>query len=130
MIVVQLLIELSSRQLCVHEVKGDTVIECHPIAIGKASTPTPPGVYTVQSIHPYPELISFKTGKNLGRGILGSFSINLGSNPLIPGTTLAIHGTNQPGLVGQAVSHGCIRMVNEDIEHLVLSYYFNKVTIQ
>jgi L,D-transpeptidase YbiS len=26
-----------------------------------------------------------------------------------------IHGTNQESLVGQAVSHGCIRMRNEDI---------------
>jgi len=27
----------------------------------------------------------------------------------------AIHGTNEPGSVGHFVSHGCIRMLNEDI---------------
>ena len=27
----------------------------------------------------------------------------------------AIHGTNDPGSIGHFVSHGCIRMFNEDI---------------
>jgi len=27
----------------------------------------------------------------------------------------AIHGTNDPGSIGRFVSHGCIRMFNEDI---------------
>ena len=27
----------------------------------------------------------------------------------------AIHGTNEPGSIGRFVSHGCIRMLNEDI---------------
>jgi lipoprotein-anchoring transpeptidase ErfK/SrfK len=27
----------------------------------------------------------------------------------------AIHGTNEPGSIGHFVSHGCIRMYNEDI---------------
>jgi len=34
------------------------------------------------------------------------------------GTDYAIHGTNQPGLVGGFVSHGCIRMLNADITEL------------
>jgi hypothetical protein len=29
-----------------------------------------------------------------------------------------IHGTNQEGLIGQPVSHGCVRMRNEDIIRL------------
>ena len=28
---------------------------------------------------------------------------------------IALHGTNRPELIGQAVSNGCIRMTNEDI---------------
>ena len=32
---------------------------------------------------------------------------------------VGIHGTNQPGLIGQAVSHGCVRLRNADIEALV-----------
>ncbi|HEY9647024.1 MAG TPA: L,D-transpeptidase, partial [Chroococcidiopsis sp.] len=31
---------------------------------------------------------------------------------------IGFHGTNQPELIGQAVSHGCVRMHNEDIETL------------
>jgi len=34
------------------------------------------------------------------------------------GGEYAIHGTNQPGLIGGFVSHGCIRMYNEDITDL------------
>lgn len=34
------------------------------------------------------------------------------------GNGYAIHGTNQPRTVGRAVSHGCVRMRNEDIAKL------------
>jgi lipoprotein-anchoring transpeptidase ErfK/SrfK len=36
----------------------------------------------------------------------------------LAGTEYAIHGTNQPGLIGRFVSHGCIRMLNADITDL------------
>ncbi len=36
----------------------------------------------------------------------------------LAGTDYAIHGTNQPGLIGGFVSHGCIRMYNQDITDL------------
>jgi lipoprotein-anchoring transpeptidase ErfK/SrfK len=32
---------------------------------------------------------------------------------------IGIHGTNEPQLVGTDVSHGCIRLRNEDISRLV-----------
>jgi lipoprotein-anchoring transpeptidase ErfK/SrfK len=32
--------------------------------------------------------------------------------------TVGIHGTNNPGSIGQAVSHGCIRMSNPGISLL------------
>ena len=31
------------------------------------------------------------------------------------GWTIGIHGTPNPELLGQAVSHGCVRMRNEDV---------------
>ena len=34
------------------------------------------------------------------------------------GGVIGIHGTNQPWLIGRAVSHGCIRMRNADILRL------------
>jgi lipoprotein-anchoring transpeptidase ErfK/SrfK len=36
----------------------------------------------------------------------------------LAGGEYAIHGTNQPGLIGGFVSHGCIRMFNADITDL------------
>ncbi len=28
---------------------------------------------------------------------------------------MAIHGTNEPWLIGKAISHGCVRMQNKDV---------------
>jgi hypothetical protein len=43
----------------------------------------------------------------------------LGARALYLGNTLyRIHGTNQPSTIGQTVSSGCIRLLNEDIEDL------------
>ena len=36
----------------------------------------------------------------------------------LAGTEYAIHGTNQPSSIGHFVSHGCIRMFNEDVTDL------------
>src|ERR1700723_3488013 len=36
----------------------------------------------------------------------------------LAGTDYAIHGTNQPNSIGHFVSHGCIRMFNEDVTDL------------
>ena len=44
-------------------------------------------------------------------GVLGTHRLNLGDG-------YAIHGTNQPMTVGRAVSHGCVRLRNEDIAKL------------
>jgi lipoprotein-anchoring transpeptidase ErfK/SrfK len=49
----------------------------------------------------------------------------LGARALYLGNTLyRIHGTNQPSTIGQFVSSGCIRLLNEDIEDL-----YNRVTL-
>lgn len=42
----------------------------------------------------------------------------LGSRRLVLGDGYALHGTNKPETIGQAVSHGCVRLRNEDIEKL------------
>lgn len=45
------------------------------------------------------------------QGVLGDFRLYLGDG-------YGIHGTNNPASVGQAVSHGCVRLRNEDIAWL------------
>jgi hypothetical protein len=45
------------------------------------------------------------------KGVLGTHRLNLGNG-------YALHGTNQPSSIGRSVSHGCIRLRNEDIAKL------------
>ena len=84
-------------------------------AVGTTGTPPPTGVFAVQD--PVPSGPS-------QRSYLGPYIITLtahsavlksfmGGNGLV-----AIHGTNAPGLLGQAVSHGCIRVSNEAVTRL------------
>ena len=42
----------------------------------------------------------------------------LGTTALFLGEGIALHGTNKPELLGQNVSHGCIRMTNEAARQL------------
>jgi hypothetical protein len=53
----------------------------------------------------------FGTNQRKYEGVLGTHRLYLGDG-------YALHGTNQPSSIGQAVSHGCIRLRNEDIERL------------
>jgi lipoprotein-anchoring transpeptidase ErfK/SrfK len=43
----------------------------------------------------------------------------LGARAMYLGSSLyRIHGSNEPDTIGQAVSSGCIRMLNEDVTDL------------
>jgi len=44
-------------------------------------------------------------------GVLGNHRLNLGDG-------YALHGTDDPASIGHAVSHGCVRLRNEDIDYL------------
>jgi lipoprotein-anchoring transpeptidase ErfK/SrfK len=53
----------------------------------------------------------FGTNQRKYRGVLGSHRLLLGDG-------YALHGTDKPESIGQAVSHGCVRLRNEDIAYL------------
>jgi len=53
----------------------------------------------------------FGTNQRKYPGVLGTRRLNLGDG-------YALHGTNRPETVGQSVSHGCVRLRNQDIEAL------------
>ena len=53
----------------------------------------------------------FGTNQRKFRGVLGSHRLLLGDG-------YALHGTDKPTSIGQAVSHGCVRLRNEDIAYL------------
>ena len=93
-----IVIHTSCGQLELYE--GNRLIRHYPIAVGKVATPTPHGHYTIRMKTVYP------------RDIYGSHLMALS----IP--HYAIHGTKIPSSIGQAVSKGCIRMHNRDIQNL------------
>ena len=53
----------------------------------------------------------FGTNQRKYKGVLGTHRLNLGDG-------YALHGTNKPETVGRSVSHGCVRLRNEDIAKL------------
>lgn len=53
----------------------------------------------------------FGTNQRKYKGVLGTHRLNMGDG-------YALHGTNQPESIGRSVSHGCVRLRNEDIETL------------
>lgn len=60
-----------------------------------------------------------RKGHILPETMKGGIDNPLGARALYLGATeFRIHGTNQPASIGKAMSSGCIRMANEDVEHL------------
>jgi hypothetical protein len=53
----------------------------------------------------------FGTSQRRYKGVLGTHRLNLGDG-------YALHGTDKPETIGRAVSHGCVRLRNEDIARL------------
>lgn len=87
------------------------VIATYAVAVGADDTPTPLGLTYVT------DALEFANDDGVyGAGALGlaTFSDVLTSFDGAP-PQVAIHGTNKPDLIGQAVSNGCIRMANADI---------------
>ncbi len=79
-----------------------------PVAVGARGMETPTGLFFVQSRFVpsrYP--------------ILGAFAFETSGYSKLSdwpgGGVVGVHGTNTPWLIGQAVSHGCVRLRNTDI---------------
>lgn len=53
----------------------------------------------------------FGTNQRKYQGVLGTHRLNIGDG-------YALHGTNKPETIGRSVSHGCVRLRNEDIAAL------------
>ena len=96
----RLVINVYQRKL--QHFTGNRLVQTYPVAVGKPATPTPTGHYQIRNKQINPG------------GVLGTRWLGL----TIPGGNYGIHGTNNPGSIGQAVSNGCIRMHNKDVEEL------------
>ena len=66
---------------------------------------------------PPPEML--KRRPDLPRHMKGGDDNPLGARAMYLGSSLyRIHGSNEPNTIGQAVSSGCIRMTNDDVQDL------------
>ena len=108
----RIVIELSVHRITVFE--GLKIFERDSIGVGTAQTPTPNGRYYTKDLFKLPNANSvygtYAIGLSGFSDVLDSFQ---GGNGVI-----GIHGTNEPALLGQDVSHGCIRMANDAITRL------------
>jgi lipoprotein-anchoring transpeptidase ErfK/SrfK len=109
----RLVIKLSERRVYVY--RNEKVATSYPIAVGKTGWETPTGSFQVIQMlrdpiweHPWTgELVYPGPDNPLGARWIGFWTDGKDS--------IGFHGTPNESLIGQAVSHGCIRMYNKDI---------------
>jgi lipoprotein-anchoring transpeptidase ErfK/SrfK len=94
----RIVVDLSDRRLYLFD--GDNQIRSYPVGIGRIAAATPTGSMHIVSKSPNPG------------GPFGAYWLGL-SKP-----HYGIHGTNDPSSIGKRVSHGCIRMYNQDVLEL------------
>ncbi len=109
-------IDLDQRQLTLYQ--NQQVTMKAPVSIGQAEWRTPIGDFAVQTLRVNPAWQHPITQKAVPAGPdnpLGSRWIGFLEKD---GYHIGIHGTNQEKTIGAAVSHGCVRMKNQDIQRL------------
>ena len=105
----RIVIELSSNRMWIED-NGKEVAN-YPVASGTGGTPTPTGLFYIRELvtqantsGPYGPYIFGLSGHS---DVLNSFAGGEGA--------IGIHGTNKPDSIGDASSHGCIRVANDVI---------------
>jgi len=107
----RIVISIPDHKLVV--LSGDAVLKIYDVAVGKPSTPSPKGEFTIISHVKNPTWygphVVVPPGKSnpLGTRWMGLSAKGYG-----------IHGTNVPSSIGKSASHGCIRMRQADLEEL------------
>lgn len=96
---VKILVDVRENRL--YLMNGSQVLKVYPIASGKLSTPSPIGDWKIIQMQKW------------GEGFGGYW---MGLN--VPWGKYGIHGTTNPGSIGAAASHGCIRMNNKDVREV------------
>lgn len=122
-------LRLSERRLYVHQREKET--KTYPVAVGRPGWETPVGHFEVirlvkDPIWVVPDIIDPATGRrreDAGQSIPPGPDNPLGDRwigfvMLAGNNTIGFHGTPNPESIGQAASHGCVRMYNEDIREL------------
>jgi lipoprotein-anchoring transpeptidase ErfK/SrfK len=112
---IRLEVSLSARELRVIE-DGD-VIHTYGVAVGRPSHPTPTGSFRTGDIDWNPQWVPPPTAWARNKVYQAPGSPD---NPMVgvkiyfEAPYYFIHGTNDPESIGEAASHGCIRMNPDD----------------
>jgi lipoprotein-anchoring transpeptidase ErfK/SrfK len=105
-------VSLGAHQITVLD--DGTSIYSGPVAIGAPATPTPTGLFYLRVLLSTSNVTS----------AYGPYAYGLSSHSEALTTfeggdaEIGIHGNNDPSVLGQSVSHGCIRMDNAEITKL------------
>ena len=125
-----IVINLASKRLFWYlpaDEEGVRAVMTFPIGIGLQGTATPTGITTITQKVPNPTWFVpaeiraeyAAEGTPLPKQVPPGPDNPLGSHALLLGMpSYLIHGTNRPAGVGMRVSHGCVRLFPENIEHL------------
>jgi lipoprotein-anchoring transpeptidase ErfK/SrfK len=108
---VRIVVDLSERRVTVY--RGARPVVVAKAAIGSAATPTPTGRFYVNQKLAAPDPLG-----PYGPAALGISAFSPVLKHWAQGGPIAIHGTNDPALLGGAVSHGCVRVPNDVVERL------------
>lgn len=105
-------VDLGSRTLTLRS--GDDVVLETAVAIGAPDAPTPTGRFFVTDLletgDPSHDYGPYAIGLSGYSNVLSEFAGGDGQ--------IGIHGTNAPASIGEAVSHGCVRVSNDVITTL------------
>lgn len=106
-----IVVSLEDRKLAL--VEDGEVKKVYTVAVGKPSTPSPTGTFTVV------RRVKNPTYSHDGKTVLPGPGNPVGTRWM--GLSIkgyGIHGTNEPNSIGKAASHGCIRMAKRDLEEM------------
>ncbi len=104
-----IVVSLEDRKLAL--VEDGQVKKVYSVAVGKPTTPSPVGTFTIA------RRVKNPTYQHDGKTILPGPDNPVGTRWMglsIKG--FGIHGTNEQKSIGKAASHGCIRMAKKDLE--------------
>jgi hypothetical protein len=107
----RVLVDLSARRVTLYR-DGQKVLTTTAV-VGSPSTPTPVGTFYVDQ-----RLLASDPSGPFGPGAIGIAAYSEVLTGWAQGGPIAIHGTNRPDLIGQAVSNGCVRVRNDMLRQL------------
>ena len=105
--------------------EGEKLIAAYPVTVGSSRTASPIGEWKVRGISKLPRFRYDKEMLEHGQRSGNFYMLPPGPrNPVgvmwiaLNKKGIGIHGTNDPGSIGHAASHGCIRLANWDVVRL------------